>query len=379
MAKQKKNYKIRITIFLILSCIICATFFFNNQLETWLNNIIYPEIDNNVEDCELKVHFIDVGQGDSILIELPDDKIMLVDAGPGSGEEKLTAYLSNFFSTQPDLNIDYFIITHQDEDHIGGADKVFDNYNVLSFYRPNVYTPEEILNSNLTGVNSCETNVFKTTINKMYAEGCNWFVNEENPNLLALQSGCGYTIEFLGPIDQKYTKPNNYSPIMIITYQNRKIMLTGDAEELVEDQVIDKYGSYLQCDVLKLGHHGSSSSTTQDFLDAVNPTYAVICVGEGNDYNHPNETVLARVNNKIGSHNVYRTDTFGNIIFGIDKDSITSGKAEIKISYHKGTVVKVYIKWWYVVVLIEGILFVVIILPKAKQKKVIKQLKKSQK
>lgn len=373
--KSKRNLKFRIILFLILSCLVCSTFIFNNKLETWLNNLIYPEINSNTDDCELRVHFIDVGQGDSILIELPDDKLMLVDSGPNSGETKLLKYLSEFFKTRNNLNIDYFVATHQDEDHIGGADKIFDNYNVLAFYRPNVYTEQEVNDNAYTNVNTCTTKVFTTMIDKMNAENCEVFVNSIEPNLFGLDANCEYSIDVLSPMDQKYKDPNNYSPIMILTYKNRKIMLTGDAEELVEQEVVKKYDSnLLKCDVLKLGHHGSSTSTSLEFLNAVSPTYAVISVGEGNKYKHPNETVLARVNNKIGAHNVYRTDTMGNIIFGIDKDSITNDKAEIMIATNKGTIVKVHIEWWCVVVSIEGILFVIIFLPKSKQKKVIKKV-----
>ena len=378
--QQQVNLKARIIVFLIISMIICSTFIFNNKLETWINGLIFPDISQDVSVCELKVHFIDIGQGDSILVELPDNKIMLVDAGPNSGEDNLLTYLNNIFTARQNKNIDYFIVTHQDEDHIGGADKVFDNFNVLTFYRPNVYTDQEMIDYGYSSseVNTCNTVVFKTMIAKMNAEGCSVFVNTKSSNPFGLGSECEYTIEFLSPKDTKYTDPNNYSPITIISYKNRKIMLTGDAEKLVEKQVLSDYSEdFLACDILKLGHHGSDTSTSKEFLDAVNPKYIAISCGLNNKYKHPTESVLARVITKVGEGNVYRTDMLGNVVFGLDKDNLVSGKAQIMIAHQKGQVIKTHIAWWYVVVSAEVVLFMVVFLPNYLLKSV--QPKKSKK
>ena len=359
--------KVRVIIFLVLSCLICSTFLFAKPLEIFINDLIYSKVSTDVSDCELKVHFIDVGQGDSILVEFPDQKVMLVDCGPKSSKNILLSYLNNFFSTRINKNIDYFIVTHQDEDHIGGAEIVFDNFDILKFYRPSVYTDEEMTRFNYseTEVNVCNTQVFKTMINKMYEENCTVLFNMKDINPLGLNGTEDYKVEFLSPKDLKYSDANNYSPVTIITYQNRKIMLTGDAEALVETQILNDYSTdYLSCDILKLGHHGSNTSTTKDFLDAVNPKYVAISCGINNKYNHPNETILARVITKVGESNVYRTDKLGNIIFGLDKDNLISGKAEIKIAHSKGQIIQFYIQWWYIVICFEGIIFVVIFLPK---------------
>ncbi len=358
--------KTKLIVFLIISCILCSTFLFYKPLEIWINNLLYPQVSADVDGCELKVHFIDIGQGDSILVELPDNKLMLVDAGPNSGEKNLLLYLNNFFEKRDNKKIDYFIVTHQDEDHIGGADIVFDNYEVLSFHRPTVYTPDEMTKYgySTSEVNVCDTKVFKTMISKMEAEGCKVVFNAQSNNPLGLTGTEDYTVEFLSPKRIKYNAPNDYSPITIITYQNRKVMLTGDAETLVENEVLDDYSNdYLNCDILKLGHHGSSTSTSQNFLDAVSPKYVAISCGVNNKYHHPNETVYARVVEKIGENNIYRTDTMGNITFGIDKDSVVGGKAEIKIAHAKGQVVQLYVEWWYIIVCLESLLFVIVFVP----------------
>ena len=370
--KTKSNYTFKIIIFLLISALLCSTFLFNDKLENWLNNLINPKISSEVDDCELKVHFIDVGQGDSILIELPDDKVMLVDSGTGKSEQNLVDYLTSFYSSRSDLDLDYFIITHQDEDHTGNADVVFDMLNVLNFYRPNVYTPQEIEDYGYSDCGVCDTGCYEDMIEKMYLEpNCDVTVNVSDvdiENSLALPSDCDYNVRFLSPNESTYSDPNNYSPIMILEYMGRKIMLTGDAEKDVEEEVLDLYSyDVLSCDVLKLGHHGSSTSTSQDFLNAINPTYAVISVGEGNSYGHPDETILNRVKAYVGNQ-IYRTDINGNIIFGIDKDSVTNGKAEIKISTNKGVIITTHIEWWCVVVAVEGLVFVIIFVPKGKYK-----------
>lgn len=387
MAKEKtknKWFKVKVVIFIVIASLCAVSFIWQNQLEKWINYVYNPEISSDVLACELRMHFIDIGQGDSIAIELPDDKIMVIDAGPGKSEQTLVNYLNNaIFNARKDKVIDYFIATHQDEDHIGGADKIFDNFEIKNFYRPNVYTPSEVERDGLILPNNniCDTKVFNTMIEKMEAENCeNVVVNSVYEDMPYLDADCGYDIEFLSPIDQTYSDANNYSPIIIFTYQNRKVMLTGDAETKVENQVLNAYSaSDLKVDVLKLGHHGSSTSTSENFLNVVNPTYAVICVGEGNKYNHPTESVLERVTNKLGSHNVYRTDINSNIIFGIDADELSNGKGTIKISVNGQQQTYIYIEWWYVVVLVVGVSFVILILPKKSQKKLKKQLKKSKK
>lgn len=385
MAKRSaKNWAIRICAFLIIAAVLGVSFIWQSQLEKTINELINPTISSDVESCELRVHFIDVGQGDSIAIELPDDKIMLVDAGPGKSEDALINYLNNaIFSKRQDKVIHYFMITHQDEDHTGGADKVFDNFEVQNFYRPKVYTSQEEtqLGLDLSDDSICDTKVYKTMVEKSQAENCDNIVfNDIRENIAEFDANCGYTLELLSPVDEVYEDPNDYSPIMILTYMNTKIMLTGDAEEHVEKQVLDLYSkSELDIDVLKLGHHGSSTSTSQNFLDAVAPSYAVICVGEGNKYNHPNEPVLNRVISKIGEHNIYRTDRDGNVVFGVDKDELTNNKGTIKIATVGEVHTAVYIYWWYIVVVIAGVSFVLLILTKKQQKQVEKQLKKRNK
>ncbi len=363
-AKQKRNLKLRLLIFIAISVIVCSTFFFNDILEVWVNELINPPISEDVENCELKLHIIDVGQGDSILVEFPDNKVMLVDSGDNSNEDDLLKYLNQIFATRSDRDIDYFIATHQDRDHVGGADVVFDNFNVLTFFRPNVYTDDEMkeLGYVSSQVNTCNTDCYTTMIEKANLEKCKMYVSQTMINPLSLKSDCEYEVQFLSPSKSKYTDANNYSPIILIEYKYRKILLTGDAETLVENEVLENYGdipNFLDCDILKLGHHGSNTSTSQEFLEAVNPSYAVISVGEGNGYKHPSDEVVARVASLIGEQNIFRTDTMGNVVFGIDADSLTAGKGEILITTLKGVVFNIHIEWWCVVLGIECLLFVI--------------------
>ena len=176
MTKLSKELKIRLVIFTILSVLICSSFFFYNSCETFINNLFYPSPVQNTKDCDLKVHFINVGQGDSIFIELPDNKTMLIDAGPTDSQDELIFYLNNIFKNNENRNIDYFVLTHPDEDHIGGAVAVFDNFNVKFCYRPSVFTNNEIVQFGFDDVEVNNESHYENTINKMYQENCESFI-----------------------------------------------------------------------------------------------------------------------------------------------------------------------------------------------------------
>ena len=108
--------------------LILCTLFTYTKCENFINNLINPSICDDVQNCELKIHFIDVKEGDCILIEFPYNKLMLVDSGTNESEEKVLSYIDNIMKSRDNLNIDYFVLTHMDSDHVGGADKIFEKY-----------------------------------------------------------------------------------------------------------------------------------------------------------------------------------------------------------------------------------------------------------
>lgn len=246
----------------------------------------------------LKVYYLEVGQGDSTYINIGDFDI-LIDSGSKSEKEKLIEQLE-------ELNIDDFemvIATHPHEDHIGGMEAVFERYDVKEFYMPKV---------------THSSKVFENMINAVANEGIKVKIIKEGMNF---DLGNGAYINVYSPIYESYNNLNDYSPVMKLTFGESAFMFTGDAEAQVELEVVEKYGSDLEADVLKFGHHGSSTSSAEEFIQAVNPSYGVISSGTNNMYGHPHREVLAL----IDKYNIeaYRTDRDGQIILTSDGKIIT--------------------------------------------------------
>lgn len=273
----KKSFHIILNFILIILLFQCS-------INTKENNI---QINKNT----LQVHFIDVGQGDSILIQV-NNKNLLIDSGPNKSEDKLKKYLKK-------LNIskfDYIIATHPHEDHIGNMSYIINNFDVLNFYAPKVEN---------------STKAFETMVESLIRKDLK--IKVLKANIKSIDLGKNIVVDVFSPFSNSYEDLNNYSPIVKISYGNTSFLFTGDAEELSENEVLNA-GFDLKCDVLKIGHHGSSSSTSEKFLKASNPSIAVISVGEDNTYGHPTDTVLSR----LKETKIYRTDINGNIVITSD-------------------------------------------------------------
>lgn len=244
---------------------------------------------------EMKVHFIDVGQGDSILIQV-NYKNILIDSGPKDEKDKLVKYLNS-------LNIhqfDYVIATHPHEDHIGNMAYIINNYKVLNFYSPKI-------DNNTTS--------FENMAEALSRKNLKIKILKANASTINL--GENTLVEVFSPNLAYYDNLNNYSPIIKISYGHNSFLFTGDAEEEIEQEIITNNFN-LKSDVLKVAHHGSSTSTTKSFLDSVKPKIAVISVGKNNSYGHPTKDTL----NKLKESKVYRTDIDGNIVITSDGNTI---------------------------------------------------------
>lgn len=296
-------------------------------------------------DGELLVHMLDVGQGDCIYIQLPDGKDMVIDCAnyndDGEYEKKTFDYLDKYIE---DDTVEYLMLTHCDSDHVYFMDELLERYQVEKLFMPNVLavpgTTSKDKKALQDQIDALDTSRFtdKDTVGTItYAEffiaaltepDCEIVLNvdpDANTNSIIIEETT-YRLVFYCPTQEYYDdyglntaeRKNAISPIGILEYNNRKIMLTGDSNEINEPLVMARTGK-IDCDVLKVGHHGSETSTSNAFLDEYTFEYAIIsCNSYGNKFNHPRQATLDR----LKSHNieVYRTDNNGNIVVSVDKD-----------------------------------------------------------
>jgi competence protein ComEC len=246
----------------------------------------------------LRVHYIDVGQGDATFIELPNNQTMLIDAGEvGYGSSVADYIRDNGYKF-----LDYVVATHPHSDHIGGMATVLDSIGVKNIYMPQAVTT---------------TRVYENLLDNIADKGLKINTARAGVNVL---SDDGLSVDILTPNAETYSDLNNYSAVVIITYGDTKFLFMGDAEILSENEIQGD----IRADVVKVGHHGSNSSSGQDFVDRVKARYAVISVGKDNSYGHPSPVVIKRWGDSGAE--VYRTDLNGTII-------ISSDETDIMVSY----------------------------------------------
>lgn len=254
------------------------------------------EVKDNTKhiDGELTVHYLNVGQADSILVT-NNDKTMLIDTGDKDGKDVIIPYLENLNIEK----IDILIFTHPHKDHIGSGVDVIENFEIGTVYMSSAVTT---------------TKTFEKLIDKIEEKNLETII----PNIGDKISFGDCDITVLSP-SKEYDDLNNNSIVIRLNYGNTSFLFMGDAEKEAEKDIIE-LGADINVDVLKVGHHGSITSTTKEFLNKVNPSYAVILCGEDNDYNHPNQETL----DKLDSMNVkyYRTDINGTILIDSDGNNI---------------------------------------------------------
>jgi len=244
-------------------------------------------------NSNIKVYFIDVGQGDCTLIE-KDNEYVLIDAGNNRDGKKLV----NYFNSLGITKFKYVIGTHPHEDHIGGMDDIIKNFDIKHYLMPDLITP---------------TPTFEEVLKQLENKNIKYEVPKID-STFKLGDAKFKTIF----IDNDEEDMNNSSIVLKLTYKNISYLFMADAEKKVENQILNKD---IKSNVLRVGHHGTKYATTKEFLKAVNPEYSVISVGKNNDYGFPKEEVLNRINNS-GSR-LFRTDTRGTIISTTDGANIT--------------------------------------------------------
>lgn len=244
----------------------------------------------------MEVHFIDVGQGDSTLIKA-GDHAMLIDAGDNSEGTAVQSYLNS----QNVEKLDYVIGTHPDADHIGGLDVIIYKFNCKKVFMPDVTSNTKTYDDVVQALKSKNQKSQAPKLGKTYSLG-------------------DATFTIVAPIKEYGDETNNWSIGIVLQYGENRFLFTGDAAKQAEDDMLDA-GEDISADVYKASHHGSKTGSSEDFLDKVNPAYAVISCGEGNKYGHPSAQTL----NNFRSRGIktFRTDNQGTIVAYSDGSNIT--------------------------------------------------------
>lgn len=248
----------------------------------------------------LTVCYIDVGQGDSILISA-GGKNMLIDCGESEAADGVIRFLGEKDVTR----LDYVVATHPHSDHMGGMYKIIDHFDIGQIIVPHLD----------------DKDIPTTRYYEKFLDSC------DSKGLSLTEAKVGRTIdlgdaraEIIAPCSGSYSNKNNYSVGLFLTHGENTFIFTGDSEALAENEMAEA-GSLRHADVYKAGHHGSETSSSEKFMEAIAPDYAVISCGEGNSYGHPNKKAL----NEISKYTdrIYRTDLSGTVIFISDGKELT--------------------------------------------------------
>ncbi len=310
------------------------------------------------EEGELLFHMINVGQGDCLYLQLPDGSDMVIDGGTTKKPydnfdyKVVLKYLNNYIE---DGTIEYLMLTHTDEDHLSFLDDIIDEFDVENIYMPYILATPDVsklsaqVRKEFEMISQEKKNIFKdpdTVSTATYAEffaaalnepNCEIHINMDDDdntnNIVIADVEETYELKFYCPTKKDYEKNkladaeelNAVSPIGILSYKNRKIMLTGDSNEKNEPLIV-KRTKNIDCDVLKVGHHGSETSSEQSFLNAYTFEYAMISCGTHKGHKHPRQATLDRMKDM----EVYRTDKNGTIVLSIDKNGNMEFKSETK-------------------------------------------------
>ena len=380
---QKSTIIIKCACIILLAVCCGLSMLFKTDIEKELRIGNYTAYNSNsvnvVTDGLLSVHYIDVGQGDSTFVSLPDGKTMLIDAGPSASKSNLISYLKDDVKIE---KINYLILTHADNDHCGGMAEVLKNFEVENIYRPfqlacvaeiddkgNTYASEPILEEDLkyyfVDTSSGNDNITGQVTTREYVEFIKLAYNEtyiddngqtqkakvtvchEGLKIEGSDDNEPYLIEFFAPeqsgenylygalctlgVPVVYSNSNNISPIILLEYADKSFLWTGDCESDAESKFLQKIYENLitllritDVTVYKAGHHGSATSSSAEFLKVINPEYTIVsCNAEG----FPDEDFIKRWEKQMASQgnnrvqiDLLRTDKNGTIIFGINKD-----------------------------------------------------------
>lgn len=287
--KKKQDSGWFMVFLFVMSLLLVGQIWYKKQAQ------LQPQPEAPPEGSTLQVHFIDVGQADAALV-ICDGHYMLIDGGNAGDSSLIYSYLKE----QGAEELDYLVASHAHEDHVGGLSGALNYAQVDTAFCP---------------VTEYDSKAFQNMVK---------YLEKQEKSITVPRPGDGFSlgaarVEILGPV-KEYDDANDTSIVLRIDYGETSFLFTGDMGREAEADLLDS-GANVAATVLKVGHHGSETSTSYRFLREVMPEYAVISVGEGNSYGHPSEEVLSRF--RDAGTEVYRTDTQGHIVAESDGKTVT--------------------------------------------------------
>jgi len=273
----------------ILLCIAISVFSLSSCVDGFTLSSIVSE--TNSEE-QLVIQFLYVGQADSELIILPDNRTMLIDAGNNNDGDVIVDYLNSLKI----VTLDYVVCTHPHEDHIGGMKDIIENFDIGQLYLPK-----------FSEADTPTTKVYEKLLKSAIDSGLSITTAVAG---LPILSEPGLDIHMVAPNSTDYGDLNEYSAVVYLKYNDTVALFMGDAGFTSEKEIMQN-GYDINADILKVGHHGSSTASSKEFISAVSPETAIISCGKSNSYDHPNDSTLDTLKN--ADVDVYRTDINGTI------------------------------------------------------------------
>ncbi len=423
-ARNSKKYKGLFITFVIVAVLALATLPFGNTLQGYVDQIFNNNqtVDANlsnaatvVDNSGLVVHYVDVGQGDCILIDLPDGKNIMIDSGSeaydAQTKDKVLNYMSNVLIKEGEI-LDYMILTHPDADHVRYLPDVLDTFEVKTIIRPYVFyaidkeggeyvdnptaaeaavSDKEIALAAQEGITLTKNGASKSNTKigsllfkfyqKVYSET---YTSGANPVPASIEfpsigktitgsdgAGSNYTLTFYGPVSKHnlYDSWNDYSTVMALEYKDTTIAFTGDAEKILEEDILESTIVLPNVDIMDMGHHGSRGSSTAEFIAALDPEYAIISCGKDNKYGHPHDEALKRYDDYgVDSNRRFCTAESGDIIVGLGFVDPAGSEAKFSIAYSGDKSFSdtrpVKMEWWHVVagfIIFAGLILLVVV------------------
>lgn len=310
---KKRLLLLLLCVVLLISSVGCGVVYDLLEYDSYYNDLASGQkaevVDGLSSEDTLRVRFIDVGQGDSSLIILPNGRSMLIDTGEYYAKDAVLSAIKE----EGLKSIDVLVATHPHSDHIGCMASVVEAVDFTDIYMPNAASNSKSFEKLLDAVD-------KRGVNAIEAKAG-----------MSIKLDSAVDVEILAPISKKYDNTNDYSIVIRVTYGDVSVLFMGDAEKLVEKQILDK-GEEVSADVIKLGHHGSSTSSDEDFIKAVSPIVAIASCSEDNTYGHPHKETVELME-ELGI-TMLRTYETGDIIMETDgsklsfSDNVSLGDAK---------------------------------------------------